>query len=369
MSRRRSPKSLLLSLSELAWVVVFAIMLMATYQNSEGKRALERAEDRIREVSLETWNLRMAQFSSRIVRLPQHLLGMLYCWRHQMLGIWLYDRLCDLRREFAEASQELRAATSELNGVLRENERLAHDLSREQDEVRRLQGELKSIHHRIKGIEDLLTRAEQPVDRASTDLETRIEVLRRRLLRLRELEMVERRELLGIQGELRNVVLVVDHSSSMAEDDRWQHTQRVVRNWLENLYVDRAALVLFSGDVTRHPPQGYLELTGAEGVRNRERLVSAFDAARPAGLSDMRGALEIAFGYPEVDTVILFSDGRPGRRERGQDRARRAVLELCKQKESGVQLNSVGVGHYFRESAGEFLRELAESNGGVFIGR
>ena len=75
-------------------------------------------------------------------------------------------------------------------------------------------------------------------------------------------------------------------------------------------------------------------------------------------------ALRVAFQQQGVDTIVLFSDGQPTD-AKGAD-----ILTEVRtlNQTSGVVVNTVALGDYFAAEWGQFLRGLADQNGGEFLG-
>jgi Mg-chelatase subunit ChlD len=180
-----------------------------------------------------------------------------------------------------------------------------------------------------------------------------------------------RRELVGLRGELKTVVFVVDRSNSMTSGNRWATVRSTIQSWIRYLDVDQCALVLFNQSVESYPVDGsYLMLSGEAGARNREALVNHLDTVMPKGRTNTLAALRRAYEYHNVDTIVLFTDGVPDLRGRGFDRRMTSdIYDLVRQHGQSVPINTVGVGNYFSPAFGNFLRRLPELTGGTFIGR
>jgi hypothetical protein len=87
----------------------------------------------------------------------------------------------------------------------------------------------------------------------------------------------------------------------------------------------------------------------------------------PRGGTDMLGALQCAFADKTSDTVIMFSDGEPNVGGSPKYLARK-IEQLCSQQ-SGIVINTVGLGDYFEPNFGHLLLKIASTTGGTFIGR
>jgi hypothetical protein len=179
------------------------------------------------------------------------------------------------------------------------------------------------------------------------------------------------RELVGLRGRLQRVVLVVDRSKSMASGRRWEETIGTIRTWITHLAFDEAAVVLFNDTTTAYPAHGmFLVLSGSAGGSNRAALLRQLDAVVPSGTTNTLAALQRAYAYQRVDTIILFTDGSPDRNARGFDRAMaNEIYALAQRHGREIPINTVGLGKYFDPQFGEFLRRLPDLTGGTFIGR
>lgn len=184
------------------------------------------------------------------------------------------------------------------------------------------------------------------------------------------------RQLIGINGKLKRVAILFDASGSMKEQgsgggDRWQEAQKIARTWLQHLDVDECVLIVFSSDVRTFPADGTLaDLRGENGEAARRALLGHLTGVEPKGWTNTLDALRAAYAYEGIDSMILFSDGAPtnpnlGRFDQG---VANAIYALCRQHKD-IPVNTVGLGNYFDEELGAFLRTVASLTGGTFLGR
>ncbi|MBC8352122.1 MAG: hypothetical protein H8E66_09030 [Planctomycetes bacterium] len=186
------------------------------------------------------------------------------------------------------------------------------------------------------------------------------------------------RELIGINGKLQRVAVVFDASGSMKEaagngggGDRWQEAQQIARTWLQHLDVDECVLIVYSSDVRTFPEDGSLaKVRGDGGETARNQLLEHLTGVEPKGWTNTLEALRKAYTYEDVDSMILFSDGAPtnpnlGRFDQG---VADEIYALCRDHE-GIPINTVGLGNYFDADLGTFLRTVASTTGGTFLGR
>ncbi|MCA9122341.1 MAG: hypothetical protein H6822_14640 [Planctomycetaceae bacterium] len=184
------------------------------------------------------------------------------------------------------------------------------------------------------------------------------------------------RELVGINGELKRVAVIFDASGSMKEassggGDRWQEAQKIARTWLKHLDVDDCVLIVYSSDVRTFPEDGSLaNLRGENGEAARNALLEHLTGVEPKGWTNTLEAMRKAYSYEGLDSMILFSDGAPtnpnlGRFDQG---VANEIYALCRTHEN-IPVNTVGLGNYFDEDLGTFLRTVANITGGTFLGR
>lgn len=191
-------------------------------------------------------------------------------------------------------------------------------------------------------------------------------------------ESVLRKELLGLKGDFRKVVFVVDISGSMEDSHRWNQAISVINDWLKYLPVEECALITYNERTARFPTNGsFLSLSGDSGALNREALVQKLKGTQASGYTDTLRALKVAYSYQDVDTIVLFTDGSPElpppNNLRSQSRKNiKEIYAFCEdmtKKGRKVPINTVGLGNYFSADFGEFLLHLSEITGGTFIGR
>jgi hypothetical protein len=107
----------------------------------------------------------------------------------------------------------------------------------------------------------------------------------------------------------------------------------------------------------------------------------------PGGSTNTMAALTAALAIPSVDTIILFTDGEPtatdvsvegtGKVQPSTEVLQKQILDYLEQSSrqqiaSGltpIPINVIGIGDYHDGKLGSFLKKLAESSSGTFIGR
>lgn len=179
------------------------------------------------------------------------------------------------------------------------------------------------------------------------------------------------RELVGLRGNLRRVAILFDSSGSMAQGGRWEEVQRIASTWLDYLDVDECVLIVFSDKATAFPADGsMLRVSGPDGDANRIRLMTQLRMVKPSGWTNTLAAMQKAYSYADLDTMILFSDGAPTYEGRNvfNSEAAQQIYALC-QRHSNIPVNAIGLGNYFDEELSTFLRTVAHLTGGTFLGR
>jgi hypothetical protein len=208
-----------------------------------------------------------------------------------------------------------------------------------------------------------------------------------------------RQELLGLRslgGQMRRVVFIVDRSESMKREpgtrgekgtagssSRWDFVRMTVENWLTLLPCEEMAFLTFSTKLDPESDDALRPVTDAtlEEFRARWRQME------PGGSTNTMAALTAALAIPSVDTIILFTDGEPtatdvsvegtGKVQPSTEVLQKQILDYLEQSSrqqiaSGltpIPINVIGIGDYHDGKLGSFLKKLAESSSGTFIGR
>ncbi len=179
------------------------------------------------------------------------------------------------------------------------------------------------------------------------------------------------KELIGLRGDMRRIAIIFDTSGSMGQDGRWEYARSVVATWLEHLAISECALVLFSTDAQVFPQDGgFLDVRGSAGKANRKRLLEQISYTKPDGGTNTLLALQMAYQCPQLDTIILFTDGEPnnGNSNKFDPEIAERIYALC-QQHKGIPVNTVGLGNYFKPQLSGFLKRVAQESGGSFLGR
>ncbi|WP_417380098.1 VWA domain-containing protein [Gimesia sp.] len=184
--------------------------------------------------------------------------------------------------------------------------------------------------------------------------------------------------IVALRGKLQNVVFLFDSSESMKDSGRFDKSKELLSQWIKNLRMDRFAIIDFDNNIS--PFRTEL----VECDEDNRLLAASFikDNIEADGQTQTQTAIENTFEYyPEVDTIVIFTDGRAtdnnGREltKTEADKIRAWLLE----KHPNVVINTVGIGDYIHKTAGDnnsgetmefgfFLQMLAKKHNGVFIG-
>ncbi len=157
-----------------------------------------------------------------------------------------------------------------------------------------------------------------------------------------------------------NLVVIVDHSGSMASDDRLEKVKGGLHTMVGELRdEDRIALISFDDVVTHDVPFAQ--------TLDRDRLHAAIDRLAPRGGTNIYSALEVGFSllgeYPtneRQNRVIFLSDGVAT----VGNTNRQSILDMAKTRiTSGIGLTTIGVGDSFDV---ELMRGLAENGAGNY---
>jgi Ca-activated chloride channel homolog len=157
-----------------------------------------------------------------------------------------------------------------------------------------------------------------------------------------------------------NLVVVIDTSGSMAEDDRIGYVRSGLHRLIDELEDgDRLALVTYSDGVT--------QWSGLEETLDRAALHEVADQLVAAGSTNLHGGLErgfqiagAAYDLERQNRVLLMSDGIPTVGVVDDD----VIVSMAEGYVSdGVGLTTIGVGLDFNV---ELMRGLAERGAGSF---
>ncbi|MEZ6014589.1 MAG: HEAT repeat domain-containing protein [Planctomycetota bacterium] len=185
--------------------------------------------------------------------------------------------------------------------------------------------------------------------------------------RLRQISSVA--EFFGIRIESHRVIFIIDVSGSMAEtlrpryvgeqgETRMVVAKRELAKAIEGLDPKALFNILpFSSGMERWRDEGIATATQA----TREDALGYVKKLDAGGGTNIYGALELAFQDPDVDTIVVLSDGEPSVGEvTDAGLIREAVKEWNDNR--AVQVHAVAVGGSL-----QLLKWIAEDNGGDYV--
>jgi hypothetical protein len=191
-------------------------------------------------------------------------------------------------------------------------------------------------------------------------------------------------EVLGFKGKFSHVVFVIDISHSMThisdpkrpgfkndkyDPKRWDKTKREIVSWANHLPMETLRLVFFHSKVFEHPGGGkFYSMKDMDRGEAVSALKDLLDRLKPTSQTNTLAALQAAYSYPGIDTIVLFTDGSPLVEGTSSSDLVARVHRLVEQHQ-GIPVNVVGIGEYFERSFADFLRGIAGTTGGEFIGR
>lgn len=261
--------------------------------------------------------------------------------------------------------------------------------------------EKQSLSAELKKREDELELSEREVSK----LTAQIESARQAVVLAREQAISQQRsinnKLVGLGGKLEKVVFMVDISNSMQSIagpngtvlNNWVPIVEVIERWINGLNVTSASLIVFGDSAEVKVEMQELNRGG------REKILEVLKQIDPTATStNFLAAFEKAYQIPDVDTIIVFSDGLPtvdingnrifvGDKIRGEsddaykrrvdkevaDNVNRAltvhrkISDMARENPS-VAVNAIGLGAgVYNEKTGNLLSDLALKNGGVFL--
>lgn len=402
MKRNRNSHSgfglpLFISFNELAWLAVVGVVLIAAPQLAKGKQQRSNSqeekkqpqepeptlteEDKLRR-QLKEAEQGLAKAKDQLEEAEQKLedKNADATFRHAEL----IRKIDALEKQLKETKQELEVTESKNTELLAKIDALEKQLkSMEQErdlalaEERKLRNQLKEAEQELAQAQNQLEETKQKLEVAESKKENR--------------EQVVRKELLGLEGELEYVGILLDRSSSMKKGNRWEDSIQIVKTWLQHLPIENCFLITYNHEFNTFPANLYLPVSGPNRERNRKQLIQHIQDVQPDGGTYTIEALAKAYKDPKLQTIILFTDGEPklwdenlqGLRPqnkadksiyqtgRSVSRNMKEILKLCGDKKQSrrVTVNVVAIGDYFEEKFGEFLRNVAKETGGAFIGR
>ena len=286
-----------------------------------------------------------------------------------------------LRTQLARANdtkEQLAGTQDSLAKAQKEAKKLAESLVQAGQRIAELNKQLKTEQSKLDGLarlQDILKQTQVVANakmsrniqlaRQVVDLESKLEQLR-----------LQANSVVALRGPLENVVFVFDTSESMKRTGRFVANTQLLLHWLGGLQMDRFAVIDFDSRI-RHSFGGELRRAIPDARMEAKEFVRTF---RADGRTRTKEALMEAFQkYPDVDTMVLFTDGRPTG-ENGEEISKSemdAIRDWLQEHHGDVVINTVAVGDFLTTGTksaidkmeyGYFLQRIAKDHRGVFIG-
>lgn len=391
MKKRESSSSsfnlpVLLSFNELGWIAVFGLALFwASAVNSIPKSSsdhenLGAGKDNLIELTNRAALAeQLIQETNRLGQLLSQARLKIEDLNRQLTTIQSSNLI--LSAQLAEVLSRAAGFSNRMEALRQENERQAGLIVAKDDQLIQQAKDLAAQQLRITQLEADLALATVGLAKLRNDAARPTS------------EGEVRQEILSLKGGLpnhgiSNVVILLDRSGSMDIGGRWKDAISVVETWLTHLPIRNCALVTFNNTCESFPGAGrWLDLSGSNGAQNRRSLVNELRGLKPDGGTDTQQAIETAYSYPNVDTIILFTDGKPQlvesegstatakgaqllfERKPAPKNMTEPILDFCKNHVPRVPINTVAIGNYFNVDLAGFLLKLSQETGGTFIGR
>lgn len=293
-------------------------------------------------------------------------------------GKALLDDIGKIQQELHGQNQQVLCLFRDSRAMPADEERSSKDHHENMGQARKKLGNISATMEaqqlRISELsgqaENLLPQLDSVLHEQQMSMRTAVNKIQQEL----EAEGKLKQELLGIEGKLGHVVFVVDASGSMGNNTgRWEQAQALIHSWLSFLPVENAALIVFNDQPFCFPAdRSFWKMDDT----SRNRLASQLKRVRPAGRTATLDAIRMAFEYEEIDTIILFTDGRPEDGTTSTEQLADDILTFVDANQHRqVVINTIGLGDYFRDGKNpasvtfSLLVKLAEKTNGSFRGR
>lgn len=238
---------------------------------------------------------------------------------------------------------------------------------------------------KLKSVSEELKSVKEEIEEEKREFENTVKALGSAIENLKDTQA----SLAGIKGELKNVVFVLDLSGSMTGSlnsknelverpqlvKRFKEVKAKIAQLVERLDFEQFAIVGFGGTSDAQPRIVFLDQAWVRGTpENRANAQVTIERWEAAGGTPTLAALQRAFQFKDVDTVILYSDGEPtipianGNFTKEQTEKLKAEVLAWLKKEnskSKVAVNTVPIGSYNSDTLERFMRRIADENGGI----
>jgi len=232
-------------------------------------------------------------------------------------------------------------------------EQSAQDASRAQEALDSSRQQILNTAEQLADVQDDLQQ-----------LEEESEIVNETVDRLKKAQAT----LAGLQGEMKNIVFLLDLSGSMVGDDRmkrrFENIKQDVGVWLKSLDFESFNVIGFGEELKEYSTSGLV----SESDQTRGDAADRVSQWQAKGGTPTLTALKRAFSYGNIDTIVLLTDGMP-------NTSPKEILSWLRSKNANqkVAINTVAIGNY-SNPAGQvdvvrFMQEVAEENGGAFSAR
>jgi Mg-chelatase subunit ChlD len=157
----------------------------------------------------------------------------------------------------------------------------------------------------------------------------------------------------GVRFATDHVIFVLDISGSMDNAGRLERMQRETLAALDEIEDDAQFNLVFFETSVRPWGQRMVKMT----ARNRALARQAVSELRALGGTNLHGGLGVAFADPDVETIVILSDGEPSEGVTGTESILRDVRRWNEMR--GIVVHSVAVGW-----KSELLESLSAQSGG-----
>ena len=287
----------------------------------------------------------------------------------------------ELDKKIADLERDLRGATAAMRLAAEEGEK----------DKKALKTKLADAENGLADAKKALTKRDKDYRLGLNEKQDELDGVRGKLAQLKG----QIHGVIGLKGKMQNVAFVFDTSESLSRfgrdtsDEgkrkakiRFGEYKSLLKSWIAALPFDRFSVIQF--DHYAHEIPDWEGQLVEETEENRSIAIQFVAKLEPKNSTNTMDALATALALPNIDTIVLFSDGEPNNENNRpiQPGDRKAAQEACDwvraelRKRNGtlagsskVTVNTIAMGEYLDAIYGKFLQDLATENGGVFIGR
>ena len=164
--------------------------------------------------------------------------------------------------------------------ALKEQTKVAEQSAKEREEARVTASQTKAALERLKlasgenSVDDISRRLKQlstseeknaALQASQVALKSENARLKAQLESHATAEFSVRQEILGIEAKhLGRVVILLDTSSSMSQSTAWKDAKRLVQVWLTHLPIEECVLISFNSKIHTYPESGFLRIRNAD---------------------------------------------------------------------------------------------------------